>query len=721
MANKKVTKRALLASVLALVMCISMLVGSTYAWFTDSVSSVNNVIKAGNLDVVLEYKNSWDDDWAVVDGNENLFDENALYEPGYTEVVFLRVSNAGTLALKYQLDLQVISEKSSTNVYGEEFYLSDYIQAGAYFQDEYIGGANYADILMPTMFGTREAAKSNIHNFAALETVTYTDNSVLLPGEDTAQVMAIVLHMPETVGNEANHKTGVDAPEINLGVNLLATQHMYEDDSFGNDYDKDALFGTYIELEAGADLLAAMASAEAGLPLTISLNGDVEWPTDGHHGENDITAASSIVVVGNGHTITATGSGVTPLGDNDAPMTLKDVKVVDNSVSYNESAWELSYLEMGGQVLNCVDVDFADPIQVEADNSSFVGCSFTGHNDKNSNTTQYGVWAISGTQNYNGCTFTGTRGMKVCDSNTSNSYADADVNVTVDGCTFSNLSEKPGVAIDYSGDADIAFAVAIKNSTFINCQAGDQGLYVYETDNYVPAVENNTVLNNATVVSTKDEFLAYSAKALTGNNGVAEEATIVIGADIDMQNADFSAIIAQRGDKLNIVGNGHKIYNVNVVSGANDNTTGQASMFYAYPNSTLTVSNLTLENIKVTADANGSGYAAAVLGYCEGNAILNNVDVVNAEIIGVKSSGMLVGHLSGSLVAKDCDLSGTVTLADFAEEPEGHYAGKYIGTLAGPATLTDCTVNATLSGSIKAANLGDVYGRATAAGSVTVD
>lgn len=213
-------------------------------------------------------------------------------------------------------------------------------------------------------------------------------------------------------------------------------------------------------------------------------------------------------------------------------------------------------------------------------------------------------------------------------------------------------------------------------------------------------------------------MLALSAKTFTANNGVAEEATIFIDADIDMKGAEFSAIIAQRGDKLTIVGNGHKISNVKVVSGENDNTTGQASMFYAYPNSTLTVSDLTLENINVTADANASGYAAAVIGYCEGTAILNNVDVVNATVTGVKSSGMLVGHLSGSLVANDCDISGTVTLATFAEEANGHYAGKYIGTLAGAATLTNCTATVTASGNLNAANVGDIYGRKTATSSL---
>ena len=55
MMNKKSTKRSLLLSALSLVLCLSMLVGTTFAWFTDSVTSGKNRIVAGNLDVELEY------------------------------------------------------------------------------------------------------------------------------------------------------------------------------------------------------------------------------------------------------------------------------------------------------------------------------------------------------------------------------------------------------------------------------------------------------------------------------------------------------------------------------------------------------------------------------------------------------------------------------------------------------------------------------------------
>lgn len=220
---------------------------------------------------------------------------------------------------------------------------------------------------------------------------------------------------------------------------------------------------------------------------------------------------------------------------------------------------------------------------------------------------------------------------------------------------------------------------------------------------------------------TKPSELAWLASqgVLTSNNGTAESVTIELMNNLDMGNKNLSALIAQRGDALIFKGNGNTISNINIISGAGDNTTGQASMFYAYPNSNLTVSDLTLENITVTADANDTGYAAAVVGYCEGAATLDNVDVVNATVTGVKSSGMLVGHLSGSITAEGCDLSGTITLNEY--EQGGHYAGEYIGTIAGTATLTNCNANVAVSGNLKDANVGTICGRMTEAGSLTID
>ena len=128
MTNARSTKRALIASAISVLLCVSMLLGTTYAWFTDSVTSANNIIVSGNLDVEL-YWSTDASNWTPVNSTTNVFTD-ALWEPGHTEVVYLKVVNAGTLALKYQLGVNVASETGSTNVLGNEFKLSDYIKYG---------------------------------------------------------------------------------------------------------------------------------------------------------------------------------------------------------------------------------------------------------------------------------------------------------------------------------------------------------------------------------------------------------------------------------------------------------------------------------------------------------------------------------------------------------------------------------------------------------------
>ena len=95
--SKKTTKKALILSALSLLLCVSMLIGTTFAWFTDSVSSANNIIKSGNLDIELAY---WDgSEWQDVTNVSDILSED-LYEPGYVQVAYLRLKNAGSLALK---------------------------------------------------------------------------------------------------------------------------------------------------------------------------------------------------------------------------------------------------------------------------------------------------------------------------------------------------------------------------------------------------------------------------------------------------------------------------------------------------------------------------------------------------------------------------------------------------------------------------------------------
>ena len=251
MNTKKATKRALLTSVMALVMCVVMLVGTTFAWFTDTASTGVNKIQAGNLKMEVTYKNTVVGNFEKVDKETPVFNNEALWEPGHVEYVVLKISNAGNLALKYKLGINIANEVGSTNVDGDAFNLSDYIH-----------------------FGVVDGDKSNLNRDALVAeagagtvlNAGYTDEDHLVPvgketGEDvSSKTVTLVVWMPKSVGNEANHKTGVDAPTIDLGIKVDATQYTYEKDSFGNDYDA----GANVELTTSATINGqAYASMQA--------------------------------------------------------------------------------------------------------------------------------------------------------------------------------------------------------------------------------------------------------------------------------------------------------------------------------------------------------------------------------------------------------------------------------------------------------------------------
>ena len=234
MTKKYSTKKALVASVLMLALCFSMLVGTTFAWFTDSVASANNIIKSGNLDVELYYQAEGQTDWTKVTETTNVFKEDTLWEPGHTEVVKLKVVNEGSLALKYNLGVNVASETGSVNVNNAEFKLSDFIKFGI------VDGAQ-------TYTRDQAVAAAEANGATALKTA-YNSGTTALDakndGNTDEKIVTMVVYMPTSVGNEANPAKGEATPTINLGINLFATQMTAEEDSFGSDYDKDAIIAS---------------------------------------------------------------------------------------------------------------------------------------------------------------------------------------------------------------------------------------------------------------------------------------------------------------------------------------------------------------------------------------------------------------------------------------------------------------------------------------------
>ena len=137
MQNKKRTK---LISVLIILLCLSLCVGATYAYFTDSVKSDGNIIKSGKLDVTMEWANGTADpdgeNTVWTDASKGAIFNYDLWEPGYTEVRHIRIKNAGNLAFQYKL---VIVAN------GEVTELADVIDVYYFAEDEALVREDIAD------------------------------------------------------------------------------------------------------------------------------------------------------------------------------------------------------------------------------------------------------------------------------------------------------------------------------------------------------------------------------------------------------------------------------------------------------------------------------------------------------------------------------------------------------------------------------------------------
>ena len=219
------TKKALRGSLFALFLCIVLLIGTTFAWFTDTASTGVNKIQSGNLDVKLLYSTDDGTTWNDAEGQTLKFlqkqangslVENAdiLWEPGCTyKLPQIKVVNNGNLALKYTMKV--------TGVEGDQ-KLNEVI-------DWTIDGKALTDF-----DGNLTAGKSS--------------NAMTIQG-----------HMQESAGNEYQ---GLSIDGISITV--YATQDTVESDSFGKDYDKDA------RVEVNSETAIRDAMTKAGSVITVT-------------------------------------------------------------------------------------------------------------------------------------------------------------------------------------------------------------------------------------------------------------------------------------------------------------------------------------------------------------------------------------------------------------------------------------------------------------------
>ena len=338
MNTKKATKRALLTSVMALVMCVVMLVGTTFAWFTDTASTGVNKIVAGNLDIKLlhttdngEVKELTEKDtlqWKTKDTGDVLWEPNCTYN-----LEEFQIKNAGNLAVKYKVVLKATDITKTAD------------------------GKSLLDVIEWTVKVNDVAVKKDV----LLADLGIDKGTIIIDGEKlTAEESANVTvtgHMKAEAGNDYQGLK-IDG----FGITVYAAQVSHESDSFDTSYDVTAPYdssapktplvvsvGTKAELEAALTSFAAAGAGDNVINLTQDFeikNGET-WTSASINGYQ---GAGVITINGNNHTITGLNAPLLAGGfAGKSGVIIKDLTL--DRVNINDTNNDLGV----GAFIGCID------------------------------------------------------------------------------------------------------------------------------------------------------------------------------------------------------------------------------------------------------------------------------------------------------------------------------------------------------------------------------
>lgn len=215
-------KRTSILGIFAILLCVVLCAGITYAFFTDSITSNNNKVKAGTLKVDLELLT--DSTWVSITESPLPVFDHELWEPGYTEIQFLRIANKGNLAIEWEA--KFISEEALSE-------LANVIEVYVLTGDTAIANpANFAEI---------ESNWESVGTLAEFFNASASKlNGVILAVQEGEVAeygyIGIALHMPASVVD--NTLQGKELAPFD--IQILATQYTYETDAFGSDYDEES-------------------------------------------------------------------------------------------------------------------------------------------------------------------------------------------------------------------------------------------------------------------------------------------------------------------------------------------------------------------------------------------------------------------------------------------------------------------------------------------------
>ena len=212
--HKRLKKVALSVSLLLVVAWCVLGTGASLAWFTDTDEEVKNIFHFAEFDLEVSHRLE-DGTWEKVEQGTRLFDDEALYEPGYVQVVYLRIENKGEVPFDWKTAVTVTDYTEPTNIFGQKFHLQDYLKFG-------LATAETEEKLFE-LVATRDLAEevANMPLNHYYENDYTTDASEL--GAQEMTYLALIVRMPEDVTNIANYRGDI-IPRVELGVIVSATQ-----------------------------------------------------------------------------------------------------------------------------------------------------------------------------------------------------------------------------------------------------------------------------------------------------------------------------------------------------------------------------------------------------------------------------------------------------------------------------------------------------------------
>ena len=425
MNSHRQTKRALLTSVMALVMCVVMLLGTTFAWFTDTARTSVNKIEAGNLDVVLEMEDSASPTgWKDAEGETLEFKkaaaapvgEKVLWEPGCTyELPKLRVVNNGNLNLKYKIEITGIK-----------------------------GSAKLNDVIDWTM--KLDGIDFAIGSEHVLNAAT--------AGNESADILTISGHMRETAGN-----TYMNEKIEGITITLTATQATGEYDSSKNTYDENATYPVVAKNQAEVNN-AITNTTEKNVTIAVPA-GQITTLDNGI--ANEGSKSRNVTFIGDGsQTVDVVTNAITAEGgelnyQRGSSFTFENLTIQAGEGNFDGIVCdELTYK----------DCTIKGKLTLFG-KATFINCTF-----ENDMANQYSIWTWGGTDvTFEGCTFN-TNGKAILLYG--GAAASNPTNLVVNNCTFNDRNNGTAgkAAIEIGNDYNATYTLTVNNATVNGFAAG---------------------------------------------------------------------------------------------------------------------------------------------------------------------------------------------------------------------------------------------------------